>query len=325
MRWPRYVMIRLNWRFMKQPLQFILKLMLIIIPCFILVVFIVMPQYEAEYMASLRDKYARVRAIKEPKILLVGGSNVAFGFDSALLEAEMQMPVVNFGLHANLTQAFASDLLKPHINSGDIIVIAPEYYHYPDQECDYVLTWLAIENDWPLFIAAVRAGHLGGLLDAFPTYFHRAMKKFLNADEAPENELSRALFNEWGDYDVLRPKRVAGAGEANAFISTGLSDYLGAYWNGLNDYVLARGATLYMSCPPIVSEGLLVNLDDLQLRLEDGLDFPVISQLADYVYPLDYFYDTGFHLNDYGRRVRTEQLVRDLINFGDYGIIGGMF
>lgn len=298
---------------MKPQLKLILKLMFVIISCLILTFGLVMPQYSNEYMASLRDKYARIRAIDEPKIILVGGSNVAFGFDSELLEKEMAMPVVNFGVHANLTQAFPVDIIKKHIKPGDIVILAPEYYDYTDQDCDYVLAWLAIEDDIPLLRAAAGAGHLDGLLTAFPTYFRRAMNRFFSRFlEVNEIELTREEFNAWGDYDILRPERVVKVGETNSFMSASLSDFLCDYWNGLNDFIHKKGASLYMSCPPIALEQLDVDLVSIQNELETKLNFPVISKLTDYVYPIDYFYDTGFHLNDHGRVLRTRQLVSDL-------------
>jgi hypothetical protein len=299
---------------MNPRIKFLLKFIAITISFLVLVVVLVMPQYSNEYMASLRDKFARVKSIEQPKIILVGGSNVAFGFDSELLEKEMAMPVVNFGLHANLSQTFPGDLLKSQIGPGDIVIIAPEYYDYLDDSCDYVMAWLAIENDWALFTAAIQSGHLDGLIGAFPTYFRRAMDRYLDkiAGTDIENELAREHFNEWGDYIAPRPGRIIEVGDTNSFVSTFLSDFLSDYWNDFSDFATAQGATLYMSSPPIVFEELSVDLEALQLQLESNLNFPVISQLSDYIYPLDYFYDTGFHLNDYGRRIRTEQLLEDL-------------
>ena len=43
-------------------------------------------QYSHFYTASLMDKVDRLCSITEPKIILVGNSNVSFGMDSALLE-----------------------------------------------------------------------------------------------------------------------------------------------------------------------------------------------------------------------------------------------
>lgn len=299
---------------MKPLLLFFTKLIIIASSFFILITVVVMPQYSTEYSAALRDKFARAKAIDQPKIILVGGSNVAFGFDSKMLEKEMAMPVVNFGLHASLGQEFHSDLLKGQIKRGDIIILAPEYYDYLEDYCDYVMAWVAIENDFSLFIAAARERHLDGLLDAFPTYLRRAMDHFFDNlnGRALINELSRENFNDFGDYAVPRPELIIEAGMTNSFVSASLSDSLRDYWNDLDQFVIGKKATLYMSSPPIVFEEVRVDLDALQTQLEENLNFPVISKLADYVYPMDYFYDTGFHLNDHGRKIRTEQLIKDL-------------
>ena len=58
-------------------------------------VFVIGSQFNHSYQASLIDKIARLESINEPKIILVGDSNVAFGFDSALIEQKIGMPVVN--------------------------------------------------------------------------------------------------------------------------------------------------------------------------------------------------------------------------------------
>ena len=64
--------------------------------CLILVdLFVIGSQFNHSYQASLIDKIARLESINEPKIILVGDSNVAFGFDSALIEQKIGMPVVN--------------------------------------------------------------------------------------------------------------------------------------------------------------------------------------------------------------------------------------
>ena len=62
-----------------------------------------------------RDGYLREQAVKmamideasrESAIVLLGGSNVAFGFDSRVLKEKTGMPVINAGLHAGLGLRF---------------------------------------------------------------------------------------------------------------------------------------------------------------------------------------------------------------------------
>ena len=42
--------------------------------------------YQDSYYAELPEMYRRLESVEGPKIVVVGGSNVAFGLDSALLE-----------------------------------------------------------------------------------------------------------------------------------------------------------------------------------------------------------------------------------------------
>ena len=59
-------------------------------------------QFDQSFVGALSDKCERLYSIDEPKIVIVGGSSVAFGIDSALIEKYTDMPVVNFGMYAAL-------------------------------------------------------------------------------------------------------------------------------------------------------------------------------------------------------------------------------
>ena len=83
--------------------------------------FIIGSQHEDGYCASLIDKAARLESINDPKIILVGNSNLSFGMDSRRVQEALNMPVVNLGLHGGLGNAFHEDIAKLNINSGDIV------------------------------------------------------------------------------------------------------------------------------------------------------------------------------------------------------------
>lgn len=85
-----------------------------IILCAIITVFIykIIPAYEQSYSASLADKVDRLESLNEPKIVLIGNSNLAFGIDSEKIEQEMKMPVVNMGLHGAIGNAFHEEMAK---------------------------------------------------------------------------------------------------------------------------------------------------------------------------------------------------------------------
>ena len=84
------------------------------------------PAYSDTFVGALNEKCDRLKEIEGEKIVVVGGSSVAFGVDSALLSRYTGMPVVNFGLYAALGTKLMLDLSLPHIGEGDIVVISPE-------------------------------------------------------------------------------------------------------------------------------------------------------------------------------------------------------
>jgi len=63
----------------------------------------------------------------ERKLLIVGGSASMFGVDSSLLESELGLPVVNFGVNAGIGTYALPALAEPHIKSGDVVVLPLEY------------------------------------------------------------------------------------------------------------------------------------------------------------------------------------------------------
>ena len=299
---------------MKPKIVFLSKIVLFAVVLFLLVFQLVMPQYTALYNAAVIDKYDRAKGIGQPKIILVGDSNVAFGFDSGLLEEAFGMPVVNFGLHGNLGQVFVTELIRDCIGEGDIVILAPAGYHYSIDRLDYVMAWVTIENHYRLW-SGIPSGSYEDMLLAFPTYLKRAIGLFVanEGNKYDESPWGRIMFDEYGDYSYPRPECViAGDDYSQNFAPEPLDEQASVYWNDYNEFVLSKNASLFISAPPILSVALEDDLEPLQKQLDEQLAFPMISQLSDYVFPLEFFYDTGFHLNDYGRVERTQQLISDL-------------
>lgn len=103
--------------------KFILKILLffglfilsaVLFTCFDIL--IIRNQYLGSYQTSLTDKVRRLEEIEEPKVVLVGNSNVAFGIDSEKIEKAFDIPVVNLELHGDLGNAFHENIAKLSIS-----------------------------------------------------------------------------------------------------------------------------------------------------------------------------------------------------------------
>ena len=106
----------------------LLLLLVFLVPFFFVacVVFGAPAVYGDTFVGVLKDKYERLYSLEDPKIVIIGGSSVPFGIDSKMVEEEMGMPVVNFGLYADLGTKLMLELSRDHIKTGDIVILAPE-------------------------------------------------------------------------------------------------------------------------------------------------------------------------------------------------------
>ena len=163
------------------------------------------PVYGQTFLGELAPKYERLKAIDEPKVIIVGGSSVAFGLDSALLEQHVGMPVVNFGLYATLGTKIMMDLSKANINEGDIVVLAPEMDAqtlslYFNAEA----ALQGMESDWSMLRYIDSDNHsdlVGGLYE----YLTSKIKYLREGLLDPAGVYNRDSFNEYGDIVYERP------------------------------------------------------------------------------------------------------------------------
>ena len=279
--------------------------------------FVIGNQYTHAYTGSILDKTARMASIQEPKILLVGNSNLSFGMDSAKLEEATGMPVVNLGLHGGLGNTFHEEMAKPYIQEGDIVILCPTDYSN-DNIIDNTLAWVTLEKHTDLWYI-LRLQDWGRFLRAYPDYLFNATKNLLSHSDVPLDgtPYARCAFNEYGDI-AYRPENeythhefTAGGQSLPAVNETDL-----IRMNAFNDYVLSQGAQLVLSYYPI-AYGEFTPAEAEYLAIQDTLktelNFPVISDIRDYFIPYEYFYDTVFHLNEEGVAIRTNQLIEDLL------------
>lgn len=285
--------------------------------------YVIGSQYEYNYQASIIDKVNRLESINEPKIILVGNSNLAFGIDSEMIEKEIGMPVVNLGLHGGLGNAFHEEMAKLGVNKGDIVIVCHSELNDDNKISDPALAWITVDNHKEIW-KIVRPKDYPTMLLAYPNYVRNSfflwIRKQGNKDGG--GTYSRSAFNIYGD-NVIHSK--IGQMDTNELFSQVniRAPYIGDTWvkrmNDYNKYISSRGATLLIAAYPIArgrySKFSPEDFVIMQKTLENELDCDVISDYTEYFYPYEYFYDTTLHLTDEGAKVRTKQLIEDIRNW----------
>lgn len=74
----------------------------------------------------MQEKADRVEAVQSPKILLLGGSSVAFGVKTPVIAQMTGLRAFNFGIHGAMTAGTDAYLATQYARPGDVIVVAEE-------------------------------------------------------------------------------------------------------------------------------------------------------------------------------------------------------
>jgi len=284
------------------------------------------PRYGETFVGALDEKFDRLSSTEEEKIIVVGGSSVAFGIDSALIESYTKMPVVNFGLYAALGTKLMLDLSRAGINEGDVVVIAPELDAqtlslYFNTET----TLQAMDGDWSM-LRYVSADNIFSLVGGM---WDHASRKIAYGKSGtypdPGNTIYRSdSFNELGDIkmDGTRCENTMSLYyDPNTPISFSEDIVSDEFIDYLNDYIALckrRGASVYFSFCPMNSYAIAdgESIEDalkLQEYLDGVLDCPILGSIENSILEPEYFYDTNFHLNDSGMLLHSSNLTKDIL------------
>lgn len=304
--------------FLKENIKFFLKLFLF--ACMVIYyLYHIMPQYEGSYTAALLDKVERLESIEEPKVVLLGHSNLAFGICSDLIESEIGMPVVNMGLHGGLGNVFHERMAEYNVTEGDIYILCASDFADDGSLSDTTLAWVTLENH-PKLWKLVHLSELYSMLEGYPAYLKKSIALYnsnygnIDPRERDPNDLyARSAFNKYGDIFLERK------GSEYTFTFTisppSINDITVNRINELAAWLEKQGATLLIAAYPIGQGELTVpkeEFEEFQKELENRLNCDVISQYTDYMYDYSYFYDTHMHLNSAGAAMRTRQLIEDI-------------
>ena len=272
------------------------------------------------YCASLNDKYEKLLNRSEPHIIIIGGSNVAFGLDTKAISEALGMPALNMGLHAGLKRDFPLNVAKSNIMEGDIIILAFEYSAYIEDLMTEETAWSVIDNH-PEFMKMIPKDNVFNLIRYYPLFL---AKKTLYALFSPNPEASDIYnyrnFDEYGDLKCERignlrtPEEV----KSNAYIEItpkNISDESMQSIKEFAEFCRSKGAEVYASSPSVDEYGVKsIDGDGASFEeyYEEHTGVEMISSVKDFVMPTEYFYDTHYHLNDAGVQYRTKMLIRDM-------------
>lgn len=270
-------------------------------------------------------KLALAEEIREPQLLVVAGSNALFGIDSALLERAVGRPVLNFGVNAGVQSSYVLAYARRAVRPGDWVLLPIEYPMFHDRHrvgyafLDYLLShpsYRSIDLSvaqlaqvfWLTPLSRVWEGYRG-----LPAGFEVAgLYGAHNMDERGDQIDTEAARQEQWMRDAVERSEVKPYGGLATDFHAGWSQ-----WRRFADEVEAMGG-----CAVFVPSAMLDRPTYHQGREQAyyagfgaearsrGLRY--VGEPFDFLYPMDHFFDTNFHLNAEARRMHTERVL-DLV------------
>ncbi len=292
---------------------------------FLLISFYVKKDYiENDYLSAITFKHNRVDQLNGPKILFAGGSNLAFGLNSELVENGLSVPVVNLALHAGLGLDFILNELEGTIEKQDIVFLSIEYFldvegdpelkrisssyfkearkYFEDEQFNSIEYWFNYsKHSFFRYIDATRAN----------IKTHKFFADSLQKLELHNEIYSKSGFNKYGDVishlGKTPPKQLKGQKHL---------EY--TYWKGIDrlnkfhKFAQQKEVAVFFFYPNYCESEYIRNrkvINKLSLDLSKDLDIEILNTPRDFVLPDSLFFDTVYHPWKTGREVETKKLI----------------
>ena len=278
-------------------------------------------QFGDTFMGELKSKYERLKETSGKRIVLVGGSGVAFDCDSALMDDFFpSYEIVNFGMYAGLGTKAVMDLSENYIHEGDIVILSPEQSEQTFSDYfngEYM--WQAADGAFGM-LRDLKSENFEAMLGNFPRFALEKLNYVMKGQKPQTDSIyQKKSFNTYGDIelDTCRENILPNGYDVNQkvrftedVVQTEFMDYMNDWAKRLEK----KGAVVwYRYCP--VNKLSVEDMDDLaayDVFLRQKLDFPVIGNPENSLMEAEWFFDTNFHLNQPGKEVNTVQLIRDM-------------
>jgi hypothetical protein len=260
-----------------------------------------------------------------PRIILTGGSNVAFGLDAKLMQETLGISVINDGLNAGLGVVPLREL-KDYIRAGDVIIISLEYTLFSSKEVmeggpAFLADWIEFDphravylfDPWektPGIYAIMLQRKVGRQLNLL---LYNGMREEFRAF------FEGGGFDANGDFIGHTKENVKPTSEIpdSPFPVIKLDEGIFIFLEDFRQFAKARGAAVYFEAPASRRTNCLATgetqMANFFKMFKTKSSIPLLTPFGQVCMADKYFFDTPYHLNAQGRRIKTEQLIENLL------------
>ena len=292
-------------------------------------------QLVRRYLAATIDKHNLLVQQPSPRIVFVGGSNLAFGLDSAEIQRRLGYHPINMGLDVDLGLDFMLQEVESFLKPGDVVVISPEYKQFASLFSGDAETLFEEIETQPCSVQFLTPRNLSVLLDKGLIVIGNITRHSINfgisllkgerqgeihpnRDKDHNNPYRRSAFNQFGDVTAHHDLARRDFQESQDEPPTPDSIYrVINRLNTFNSRCQRKGIPVFYSYPPLFQGEMQIHaqiIHEIASNLSRQLTFPLLDTPEEMSFPLDYIFDGRYHLNIVGKRIRTGHLIEKLLD-----------
>lgn len=269
------------------------------------------------FLAATIDKQNRLKNLPSPRLVFVGGSNLAFGIDSKRIEDSLKITVVNMGLHAGLGLGYMLKETQDNLKPGDIVVLSPEY-HLTKKGNTKLKTQLIDINPNALSYAC------DGINDYIAIFFTNIQRcssglfyKIVEASFATtntDNIYNRSSFSIQGDIIVHLNEPSRYVFKPDPSIKYNHTEEVAALSEFI-DLAKAKKCCVYFLYPNIAQSAYrqqLKSINNYKDLVSQKLSCTILNDGETIALPDSLFFDSKYHLIRTGRTQKTDFLIKSL-------------
>ena len=277
------------------------------------------------YFAGSHLQIDLLKNTPSPRIILVGGSNVSFGIDAELMQRTLGIPVINDGLHAGLGVAPLREL-EEYLRPGDIVIISLEYNMFSynsvmEGDPAFLSDWIEYSPRRIRYLSDPWRQTLSLYAIMLQRKINREVNRYLLGGSLDEmrSVFSGTKYNANGDFighlqeASTRPRKIPSV----AYLAPNFQEDIFIFLEGFDQRAQKKGAEVYFEPPASRRSNCKTTGKTVMAKFfktfEERLSIPVLTPLDEVCLPDKYFFDTAYHLNAEGRRLRTQRLIENWI------------
>ncbi len=255
---------------------------------------------------NLDYKLQLLKDMPSPRLIIVGGSNVATGFDSRITHDSLGINVLNFGTYEPVGLKFMTDIVCKYAREGDIVVFAPEYAHFfNDRAYGFGNLFPANINNHPEYWYMLNGKQISNIF--------RSLIEAVKLELTKNNhEKDKTLYNEYGDL-MQKWEMTPDTTKCHIQINGTFNREFGEYFIKKLDKLAERCEVIVM--PPFCTEALYA--ENREVIAQDSIflaehGHPYLGKPAEHTFPNAYTADSPYHAIYPGVVQNTLRMIADL-------------